>query len=125
MLIGRQDGSRQDRYPRAHNLKNNVMAQASRKVNLIIESVQTNGKKFRPSDWIERLSSTLAYFGPDHRLRYTKGIQPRIINGEKCLVVAQSLREENPEAYKFVLEFAQSNQLRIHEEDDEGNRLAS
>lgn len=83
---------------------------------LIIEGVREDGSRFRPSDWIERISATLATFGPDHRLRYARNVQPKIIKGQKCLVLDASLREENPAAYEYVLAFAKANQLRIHEE---------
>jgi hypothetical protein len=56
---------------------------------LVITSVMENGDIFRPSDWIERLSSTLASFQIDRRLRYAQGVQPCIIDGEQCLVVAR------------------------------------
>jgi hypothetical protein len=82
---------------------------------LIIEGVREDGSRFRPSDWIERISATLATFGPDHRLRYARSVQPKIINGKKCLVLDASLREENPSAYDYVLAFAKANQLRIQE----------
>ncbi|WP_455205974.1 DUF3579 domain-containing protein, partial [Kaarinaea lacus] len=36
---------------------------------LIIEGVRENGSKFRPSDWPERISSSMAGFGSDNRLR--------------------------------------------------------
>ena len=82
---------------------------------LIIEGVREDGSRFRPSDWIERISATLATFGPDHRLRYARGVQPKIINGQKCLVLDANLRDENPAAYEYVLAFAKANQLRIQE----------
>lgn len=82
---------------------------------LIIEGIREDGSRFRPSDWIERISATLATFGPDHRLRYARHVQPTIINGQKCLVLDVSLRDENPAAYEYVLAFAKANQLRIQE----------
>jgi hypothetical protein len=83
---------------------------------LVVESVVEDGRRFRPSDWIERISTTLASFGPDHRLHYNHSVRPRIVNGEKCLVVDQSLQETNPAAYEYILEFVRSNRLRMHEE---------
>ena len=82
---------------------------------LIIEGIREDGSQFRPSDWIERISATLATFGPDHRLRYARGVQPKIIHGRKCLVVDLMLRQENPAAYEYVLAFAKANQLRMQE----------
>ncbi len=81
---------------------------------LVIESVREDGKRFRPSDWIERISSLMGEFGPDHRLHYAHEVRPAIIDGEKCLVVDEALKERNPQAYEYILEFARSNHLKIH-----------
>lgn len=89
---------------------------------LVITGIQENGKKFRPSDWIERLSSTLASFQVDHRLRYSSGVQPCVIEGENCLVVARWLETANPAAYDYVMGFAQANQLRIQMDRRSGER---
>ena len=80
--------------------------------NWIIEGIKEDGAKFRPSDWVERLSGALASFGPDHRLKYGS-VRPFIYRGEKCLLVHEALEKENPGAFKFVKEFALSNHLRI------------
>ena len=83
---------------------------------LVVESVVEDGKRFRPSDWIERISTTVAQFGSDHRLVYSSSVRPQIINGEKCLVIDRTLQDTNPEAYSYVLNFVESNRLRVHEE---------
>lgn len=91
----------------------------------IIRGVTDDGKKLRPSDWIERLSSTLASFGTDQRLQYSKCVAPCIIKGEKCLVVARTLELANPSAYEFVMGFAKSNKLSIVEDRRVGDRALS
>jgi len=83
---------------------------------IIIQSVRVDGRIFRPNDWIERMSALLATFGPDHRLHYADSVQPCIIQGEKCLVVARGLAQHNPAAYEFILKFARDNALRIQED---------
>lgn len=80
---------------------------------IVIESVREDGRKFRPSDWIERISTMLADFGPDHRLHYATGVQPCMIDGQKCLVVDRHLEQSNPAAYGFIIRFARDNQLRV------------
>jgi hypothetical protein len=80
---------------------------------LIIEGVQEDGRRFRPSDWAERISANLARFGPDHRLHYASNVRPCLIGGVRCLVVERDLYLKDPEAFNFILEFAKSNQLRI------------
>lgn len=89
---------------------------------VVIHGVKEDGSKLRPSDWIERLSSTLASFGGDHRLQYSPSVHPCMIEGKKCLVVARCLEESNPEAYAFVMSFAKSNHLQIQEDRRVGNR---
>ena len=89
---------------------------------LIIRGVTEEGKILRPGDWSERISSTLASFGNDHRLHYSTAVAPCMINGEKCLVVARNLHEINPVAYDFIMKFAKSNQLCIQEDRREGER---
>ena len=80
---------------------------------LLILSVMEDGERFRPSDWIERLSSALASFQVDNRLRYSQGVQPCVIDGQRCLIVARWLERENRAAYDYVMDFARSNRLRI------------
>lgn len=84
--------------------------------NLIIHGVREDNRKFRPSDWAERISATLAVFGRDNKLRYSNFAQPCIIEGQKCLILARGLQTINPEAYDFILGFARANQLRIQED---------
>lgn len=80
---------------------------------LIIEGYQEDGRKFRPSDWIERISGMLARYGPDNRLQYANSVRPCIVNGEKCLIVERELERKNPQAYAFIMDFARSNRLRV------------
>ncbi|MFP5418355.1 MAG: DUF3579 domain-containing protein [Gammaproteobacteria bacterium] len=93
--------------------------------NLVISGRMENGKTFRPSDWIERISSVLASFQIDNRLRYSQGVQPCVIDGEPCLVVARWLEVSDRVAYDFVMDFARSNQLRIQTDRRSGERALS
>lgn len=88
----------------------------------VISGEQEDGKKLRPTDWIERISSALASFDENRRLHYSESVQPCVIDGQKCLVVARCLEEMNPTAYQFVMDFAQSNKLRILTDRREGER---
>ncbi|MCA1978624.1 MAG: DUF3579 domain-containing protein [Thiobacillus sp.] len=88
----------------------------------VISGTMDNGKAFRPSDWSERLSSTLASFLVDHRLRYSAGVQPCLIDGERCLVVARWLEEVDPTAYAYVMDFARDNHLRVQLDRRSGER---
>jgi len=88
----------------------------------VIQGIKEDGAKLRPSDWIERLSSTLATFGKDQRLKYHEYVQPCMINGEKCLVVARGLSHQDPEMYNFVMGFATGNKLQIVADRRTGDR---
>lgn len=85
---------------------------------LIIEGVTEDGRTFRPSDWIERISGSLSTFGSDRRIRYSHYLQPQTIEGKKCLVVDMELQQKNPSAYAFLMDFARGNKLRIRETED-------
>lgn len=82
---------------------------------LVIRSVNEDGRKFRPSDWIERVSTTMAAFGKDHRLHYSDDVKPSMVDGEKCLVVSGSLKETNPVAFDYIMAFVRANRLQMSE----------
>ncbi|VAW95293.1 hypothetical protein MNBD_GAMMA22-26 [hydrothermal vent metagenome] len=92
----------------------------------VIRSVRNDGSKFRPGDWIERISATLASFNTspvtDHS---SKGAKPCVIDGEKCLVVESQLATVNPAAYEFIMSFAYSNDLRIQQDRRSKSRNVS
>ena len=81
----------------------------------VIESVREDGNRFRPSDWIERISDTMANFGPDLRLQYASSVHPGMIDGAKCLMVKKLLEQENPMVFQHIMSFAESNTLRVRE----------
>ena len=83
---------------------------------LVVESVREDGRVFRPSDWVERISGQLATYGRNHRLHYSDNVHPCLIQGANCLIVKKSLQDENPNAYQFILKFAADNQLRIQQD---------
>ena len=83
-----------------------------------------DGKTFRPSDWAERLAGCMSSFGGDGRLGYSPFWFPVTSAGVRCVVVDIRLKEWEPMAYAFLLNFAQDNDLktrpgRIEERDDD------
>ena len=89
---------------------------------IIIQGLTRAGKPFRPSDWVDRMCSTYASFGPDRKLRYSPYLKPRVVNGIRCLAVDMKLKDVNPEGYSQLLHFADENQLSIR--DTEGNSIS-
>ena len=86
----------------------------------VIEGVTRAGKPFRPSDWAERLAGALSSFRPKSlyigaHLTYSPYCVPRVVGGVKCVIVNEALREVEPMAWDFAMNFARDNELRLHE----------
>ena len=92
------------------------------KKKIIIEGVTPQGKVFRPSDWAERMSGSLASF-KNRRIQYSPLLQPSVNHeGYKCVVLDPKLKESSPALYQSILDFAKSNNLTIcGEELDESS----
>jgi hypothetical protein len=79
----------------------------------VIVGVTLDGRKFRPSDWAERLCGLMAQFGAADRNRYSPYVYPVIVNDEKCVVVDARLAGVEPLAYHFLEGFAKDNDLVV------------
>lgn len=87
-----------------------------------IQGVTLDGKTFRPSDWSERLAGAMSSFrpgggrgGPGAYIGYSPYCVPRVFHGVKCVIVNERLRELEPMAWDFVMNFARDNQLKVLE----------
>lgn len=89
-----------------------------KKSKIIIEGVTESGQAFRPSDWAERMSGKLSTF-ERHRIKYSPLLQPSTRDGHRCVVLDPKLKESNPALYQSIMQFAESNQLKICREEDE------
>ena len=82
-----------------------------------ILGLTSDGKQFRPSDWSERLSGAMSCFRPESgrqsHLHYSQFVRPILLNGVRSVVVDHALREIEPLAYHFVVNFAKDNDLQI------------
>jgi hypothetical protein len=81
--------------------------------NFIIVGVTLSGRKFRPSDWAERLCGVMSAFGSARRMTYSPYVQPGNLNGEKCVYVDGRIHDVEPMAYTFLVNFARDNQLKV------------
>ena len=81
----------------------------------IIVGLTSNGKKFRPSDWAERLCGVLSAFGAEKKMKYSRYVGPGHYNDEKAVFVDGQLYDIEPMAYRFVLNFAQYNDMQLIE----------
>ena len=84
-------------------------------VEFVIQGVTLDGRPFRPSDWAERLCGVMSAFGGDHRMQYSPFVHPVTAAGVRCVVVDVRLEELEPMAYRFLLGFAQENELKTRD----------
>ena len=80
---------------------------------IIIEGITPQGKHFRPSDWAERMSGSMASF-KNSRILYSPLLQPSVNHeGYKCVLLDPKLKESSPQVYQSILYFAKTNNLKI------------
>ncbi len=91
---------------------------ASEDKKIVIEGITPQGKHFRPSDWAERMSGTMASF-KDSRILYSPLLQPSVNHeGYKCVLLDPKLKESSPQVYQTILDFAKANHLKICGEEE-------
>lgn len=85
---------------------------------IVIQGMTLNHKRFRPSDWAERLCGILSSFDHGHRLSYHQWVRPVLIQEIRCVAIDKQLQQISPAAFKFLLDFARDNDLRVIEGED-------
>jgi Protein of unknown function (DUF3579) len=85
---------------------------------VFIQGVTKDGKTFRPSDWAERLCGVMSPFRPGgavpgSHLSYSEWCLPTNLGDIKCVVVHRDLRDAEPMAWDFVMNFARDNELQV------------
>lgn len=81
---------------------------------MIIKSRTKDGKKFRPSAWIEMIACNYATFSGG-RIKWNDNIFPAFVSGEKCLCCTDALLRYDSEAEIFIRNFARENNLVLEE----------
>ncbi|MBD3822201.1 DUF3579 domain-containing protein [Hydrogenovibrio sp. JE_KL2] len=79
----------------------------------IIEGYTEDGRKFRPSDWIDRIASMMASYGSSHRLVFSELLHPELYQGQKCLIIDTQLEDVNPGMFEYVMDFVKNNKLKM------------
>ena len=95
-----------------------MVSPASQEV--FIQGTTLAGKTFRPSDWAERLAGVMSSFRPGgpqqgNRISYSPWCVPSFINGARCVIVQRALRDHEPMAWDFVMNFARDHELQVVE----------
>jgi hypothetical protein len=89
-----------------------------------IHGITHAGKLFRPSDWAERLAGAMSSFRPGVRagaggigsfIGYSPYCVPQVIDEVRCVLVSEALRDIEPMAWDFVMNFARDNDLPVSE----------
>ena len=88
----------------------------------VIQGITTAGRTFRPSDWSERLAGAMSTFRPGGgaggigaHIGYSPYCVPQVVDGVKCVWVNEALKDIEPMAWDFVMNFARDNQLPVNE----------
>lgn len=79
----------------------------------VIVGATHEGRQFRPSDWAERLCGVMSVFGAERRMAYSPYVQPGNQGGFKCVFVNARIRDIEPMAYAFLVNFAKDNHLKV------------
>jgi Protein of unknown function (DUF3579) len=87
---------------------------------VFIQGITHEGRVFRPSDWAERLCGVMSQFRPGgavpgSHLGYSPWCVPTNLGDIKCVVVHHDLRDAEPMAWDFVINFARDNALQVVE----------
>ena len=87
---------------------------------VFIQGVTKSGRTFRPSDWAERLAGVMSQFRPGgsrpgSHISYSPWCVPTVINGVKVVIVHRDLRDFEPMAWDFCMNFARDNDLQVAE----------
>src|SRR4051794_4849033 len=87
---------------------------------LYIQGITKDGRNFRPSDWAGRLAGAMSSFRPGGAaggigayIGYSPYCVPRVVDGIKCVMVNEALRDIEPMAWDFVMNFASDNELTV------------
>ena len=80
---------------------------------IVIQGVTLSGQQFRPSDWAERLCGVMSAFSDDRYLSYSPYLKPIITGGVRCVLVDVELEEVDPAAFRFLVDFAKDNELKV------------
>lgn len=84
---------------------------------IVIYGTTSSGKTFRPSDWAERLCGILSSFDKDHRLAYHQWVRPLLVGKIRSVAVGRQLETINPPMFRFLMDFAADNDLRVLDAD--------
>jgi len=96
-------------------------------VYIVIKGITEDGRRFRPSDWAERLATAVGGFGPDRRVHFHPQVRIATVDDTKCVLVDEALEQGDPMLYEFLIHFAKNNHLQMESDvcfDEKGKHKA-
>jgi hypothetical protein len=85
---------------------------------IVIWGVTVAGKTFRPSDWTDRIAGLTSAFGEDRKLVYSPLVLPVRVGGARAVIVGHELEVIEPRLFRFLVSFAQDNELQMESVQD-------
>lgn len=82
---------------------------------LIIKGKTRAGRKFRPSDWAQRLTTAAGRVDRNGRIRFHPHVHMATLDGVNCVVVDTRLADEDPMLFHFLVSFAEDNDLETEQ----------
>ena len=75
----------------------------------------TEGRKFRPGDWADRLFSACGSYARDADIKQMLSENICMVerSGRKGIVFSEALADLEPEMYYFLVRFGENNSLRV------------
>ena len=82
-------------------------------LDVVIWGVTAAGRPFRPSDWTDRIAGLTSAFGEDRKLIYSPLVLPVQVGGARAVIVGHELEAIEPRLFRFLISFAQDNELQV------------
>ena len=92
---------------------------------ILILGYTKEGKRFRPSDWAERLYYTVAEYEKNGKVVFNPLVNINQEDKTKCFVINTTLKNKNPMIYDFLIDFAINNKLEIQDQNRNTIQLES
>ena len=84
---------------------------------ILIMGHTKEGKRFRPSDWAERLYYAVADYNKGGKAVFSPLVNINHDNKSKYFVISSRLKDKDPMIFDFLIDFAISNELEIRDQD--------
>lgn len=89
---------------------------------ILIKGVSHDGRKFRPSDWVDRLMGSISVYAKQETEQHDEIIECLCMterDGFRGIVLDERIAELAPQIHNFVIGFANNNGLVIEKLKDE------